>query len=217
MKIKHTHCCILCFIALLMCNTLQAAVNDRYTLVTSAEELADGDEFIIVDNEYKQTVRQYNVLSTTSRFEGCPIKLEEEYAVISDANTTIFTLKKLDKASYIKFKKDGKYYYISGNEKQGSIQILDNIENSTNRDLCKTTFVFDSKNKNVKITIGTKKYKNLYCNKSNGTYIWKIHDTATSSDTYIYKKSGSATTVDMTLDGLNSTADNAATLKGYDG
>ena len=68
MKIKHTHCCILCFIALLMCNTLQAAVNDRYTLVTSAEELADGDEFIIVDNEYKQTVRQYNVLSTTSRF-----------------------------------------------------------------------------------------------------------------------------------------------------
>lgn len=200
-----------------MCNTLQAAVNDRYTLVTSADELADGDEFIIVDNEYKQTVEQYNVLSTTSRFEGCPIKLEEEYAVISDANTTIFTLKKLDKASYIKFKKDGKYYYISGNEKQGSIQILDNIENSTNRDLCKTTFVFDSKNKNVKITIGTKKYKNFYCNKSNGTYIWKIHDTATSSDTYIYKKSGSATTVDITLDGLNSTADNAATLKGYDG
>ncbi len=217
MKSKHTHFSILFTLALLMCNTLQAAVNDRYTLVTSADELADGDEFIIVDNEYKQTVEQYNVLSTTSRFEGCPIKLEEEYAVISDANTTIFTLKKLDKASYIKFKKDGKYYYISGNEKQGSIQILDNIENSTNRDLCKTTFVFDSKNKNVKITIGTKKYKNFYCNKSNGTYIWKIHDTATSSDTYIYKKSGSATTVDITLDGLNSTADNAATLKGYDG
>lgn len=154
---------------------------------------------------------------TTSRVEGCPIKLEEEYAVISDDNTSIFTLEKLDKNSYIKIKRDGKYYYISGNDKQGNIQILDNIENSTNRDLCKTTFVFDSKNKNVKITIGTKKYKNFYCNKSNGTYIWKIHDTATSSDTYIYKKSGSATTVDITLDGLNSTADNAATLKGYDG
>lgn len=217
MKGKHTHSCILCIIALLMCNALKAAVDDRYTLVKDTSELANGDEFIIVDNEYKQTVEQYNVLSTTSRFEGCPIKLEEEYAVISDANTTIFTLKKLDKASYIKFKKDGKYYYISGNEKQGSIQILDNIENSTNRDLCKTTFVFDSKNKNVKITIGTKKYKNFYCNKSNGTYIWKIHDTATSSDTYIYKKSGSATTVDIKLDGLNSTADNAATLKGYEG
>lgn len=217
MKSKHTHYCILCIIALLMCNALKAAVNDRYTLVTSADELADGDEFIVVDNEYKQTVGQYKVLSKTSRFEGCPIKLEEENAVISDTNTTIFTFKKLDEASYIKFKKDGKYYYISGNEKQGSIQILDNIENSTNRDLCKTTFVFDSKNKNVKITIGTKKYKNFYCNKSNGTYIWKIHDTATSSDTYIYKKSGSATTVDITLDGLNSTADNAATLKGYDG
>ena len=217
MKSKHTHCCILCIIALLMCNELKAAVGDRYTLVTSPSELADGDEFIIVDNEYKQTVGQYNVLLTTSRVEGCPIKLEEEYAVISDDNTSIFTLEKLDKNSYIKIKRDGKYYYISGNDKQGNIQILDNIENSTNRDLCKTTFVFDSKNKNVKITIGTKKYKNFYCNKSNGTYIWKIHDTATSSDTYIYKKSGSATTVDITLDGLNSTADNAATLKGYDG
>lgn len=218
MKGKHTHSNILFILALLMCNTLQAAINDRYTLVTSADELADGDEFIIVDNEYKQTVGQYEVLATTSRFEGCPIKLEEEYAIISDAKTSIFTLKKVDEVSYIKFKKDGKYYYISsGNDKTGSIQLLDNIENSTNRDLCKTTFVFDSKNKNVKITIGTKKYKNFYCNKSNGTYIWKIHDTATSSDTYIYKKSGSATTVDIKLDGLNSTADNAATLKGYEG
>ncbi len=219
MKGKHTHSCILCIIALLMCNALKAAVDDRYTLVTSAEELADGDEFIIVDNEYKQTVGQYNVLLTTSRVEGCPIKLEEEYAVISDANTTIFTLKKLDKASYIKFKKDGNYYYISGNEKQGSIQILDNIENSTNRDLCKTTFAFNSKNKraNVYITIGTKKYKNLYCNKSNGTYIWKIHDTTTSSDTYIYKKASSATTTDITLDGLNAEAKNVDALNGYEG
>ena len=209
MKSKHTHCCILCIIALLMCNELKAAVGDRYTLVTSPSELADGDEFIIVDNEYKQTVGQYNVLLTTSRVEGCPIKLEEEYAVISDANTTIFTLKKLDKASYIKFKNEGKYYYISGNEKQGSIQILDNIENSTNRDLCKTTFAFDSKNKNVKI--------NLYCNKSNGTYIWKIHDTTTSSDTYIYKKASSATTTDITLDGLNAEAKNVDALNGYEG
>lgn len=219
MKSKHTHFSILFILALLMCNTLQAAVNDRYTLVTSAEELADGDEFIIVDNEYKQTVGQYNVLLTTSRVEGCPIKLEEEYAVISDANTTIFTLKKLDKASYIKFKKDGNYYYISGNEKQGSIQILDNIENSTNRDLCKTTFTFNSKNKraNVYITIGTKKYKNLYCNKSNGTYIWKIHDTTTSSTTYIYKKASSATTTDITLDGLNAEAKNVDALNGYEG
>ena len=59
-----------------MCNELKAAVGDRYTLVTSPSELADGDEFIIVDNEYKQTVGQYNVLLTTSRVEGCPIKLE---------------------------------------------------------------------------------------------------------------------------------------------
>lgn len=112
MKARHTHFSILFILALLMCNTLQAAVNDRYKLVTSADELADGDEFIIVDNSYEQTVGQYIVLSTTSRFESCPIKLEEEYAVISDANTSIFTLEKLDKNSYIKIKRDGKYYII---------------------------------------------------------------------------------------------------------
>lgn len=217
MKGKHTHFSILFILALLMSNTLQAAINDRYTLVTSADELADGDEFIIVDNEYKQTVGQYEVLATTSRFEGCPIKLEEEYAIISEAKTSIFTLKKVDKVSYIKFKKDGKYYYISGNEKEGNIQILDNIENSKNRDLCKTTFVFDSKNKNVNITIGTKKFKNVYCNKSNGKYIWRIHDTSTSPDTYIYKKASSATTTDITLDGLNAEAKNVEALNGYEG
>lgn len=219
MKGKHTHFSLLFILALLMCNTLQAAVNDRYKLVTSADELADGDEFIIVDNEYKQTVGQYNVLLSTSRFEGCPIKLEEEYAVISDDSTSIFTLEKLDKNSYIKIKIDGKYYYISGNDKNKDIQLLDNIENSTKRDLCKTTFTFNSKNKkaNVYITIGTKKYKNLYCNKSNGTYIWRIHDTSTSPDIYIYKKASSATTTDITLDGLNAEAKNVDALNGYEG
>lgn len=219
MKGKHTHFSILFILALLMSNSLQAAINDRYTLVTSADELADGDEFIIVDNEYKQTVGQYNVLLSTSRFEGCPIKLEEEYAVISETNTSIFTLEKLDKNSYIKIKIDGKYYYISGNDKNKDIQLLDNIENSTKRDLCKTTFTFNSKNKkaNVYITIGTKKYKNLYCNKSNGTYIWRIHDTSTSPDIYIYKKASSATTTDITLDGLNAEAKNVDAVKDYEG
>ena len=68
-----------------------------------------------------------------------------------------------------------------------------------------------------KIEIGSKYYKNFWCYyKNDGTSIWNVY-TASSSTTYIYKKSGSATTVDITLDGLNSTADNAATLKGYDG
>lgn len=219
MKSKHTHCCMLFILALLMCNALKAAVNDRYTLVTSPSELVDGDEFIIVDNIYKQTVGQYKVLLSISRFEGCPIKLEEEYAVISDDSTSIFTLEKLDNNSYIKIKRDGKYYYISGNDKNKDIQLLDNIENSKNRDLCKTTFDFDSKNKkaNVYITIGTKKYKNLYCNKFNGTYIWKIHDTSTSPDIYIYKKASSATTTDIALDGLNAEAKNVDAVKDYEG
>lgn len=82
--------------------------------------------------------------------------------------------------------------------------------------MCKVTFNFENKN-NVKIEIGSKNYKKFWCYyKNDGTSIWNVY-TASSSTTYIYKKSGSATTVDITLDGLNSTADNAATLKGYNG
>lgn len=215
MKSKHTHCCILCIIALLMCNALKAAVDDRYTLVKDTSELANGDEFIIVDKtiiagkECTRTVGSFK----TSRFDGCPVTLEENDAVISDSNTTIFVLEKTEKYSYIKTLSEGKY--LSGNEKKSIIKLEDKIS-TTNRDFCKVTFNFENKN-NVKIEIGSKNYKNFWCNyKNDGPSIWNV-STASSSTTYIYKRSGSATTVDIKLDGLNSTADNAATLKGYDG
>ena len=215
MKSKHTHFSILFILALLMCNALKAAVNDRYTLVTSTSELADGDEFIIVDKtiiagkECTRTVGSFK----TSRFDGCPVTLEGNDAVISDSNTTIFVLEKTEKYSYIKTLSEGKY--LSGNKSESKINLEDKIS-STNRDLCKVTFNFES-NHNVKIEIGSKNYKNFWCNyKNDGPSIWNVY-TVSSSTTYIYKKSGSATTVDITLDGLNSTADNAATLKGYDG
>lgn len=215
MKSKHTHCCILCIIALLMCNALKAAVNDRYTLVTSPSELANSDEFIIVDKtiiagkECTRTVGSFK----TSRFDGCPVTLEGNDAVISDPNATIFVLEKTEKYSYIKTLSEGKY--LSGNENKSIIKLEDKIS-STNRDLCKVTFNFENKN-NVKIEIGSKNYKKFWCYyKNDGTSIWNVY-TVSSSTTYIYKKSGSATTVDITLDGLNSTADNEATLKGYDG
>lgn len=214
MKGKHTHCCILCIIALLMCNALKAAVGDRYTLVTSAEELADGDEFIIVDKSFKQTVGKYIASKSSARFESCSVTLEGNDAIISSTNATIFILKNDGKNSYIKTQLEGKY--LSGNKENIGIQLLTSI-NSKNQDLCKVTFNFES-NHNVKIEIGNKGYKNFWCNNKNeGTYVWKIYDTSTSSTTYIYKKSGNATSVDITLDGLNSTADNEATLKGYDG
>lgn len=215
MKSNHTHCCILCIIALLMCNALKAAVNDQYTLVKDTSELANGDEFIIVDKtiiagkECTRTVGSFK----TSRFDGCPVTLEGNDAVISDSNTTIFVLEKTEKYSYIKTLSEGKY--LSGNENKSIIKLEDKIS-STNRDLCKVTFNFENKN-NAKIEIGSKNYKKFWCYyKNDGTSIWNVY-TASSSTTYIYKKSGSATTVDITLDGLNSTADNAATLKGYNG
>ena len=196
-----------------MCNALKAAVGDRYTLVTSPSELANNDEFIIVDKSFHQTVGPFK----TSRFDGCPVTLEGNDAVISDPKTTIFVLEKTEKYSYIKTLSEGKY--LSGNNSKDEIKLSDNIS-STDKDLYKVTFNFENNN-NVKIEIGktrSKGYNHFYCNiKNEETYIWKIYTSATDSNTYIYKKSGSATTVDITLDGRNSIADNAAKLKGYDG
>lgn len=215
MKAKHTHFSILFILALLMCNTLQAAVNDRYTLVTSADELADGDEFIIVDKSFKQTVGKYIASKSSARFESCPVTLEGNDAIISSKNTTIFILilKNNGKDSYIKTQLEGKY--LSGNSKDVGIQLLTSI-NSNNQDLCKVTFNFES---NHKIEIGNKRYKHFWCNNKNEeTYVWRIHDgTATSSTTYIYKKSGNATSVDITLDGLNAEAKNVDALNCYEG
>mgnify|MGYP004460585903 CR=1 FL=1 len=209
MKGKHTHFSILFILALLMCNTLQAAINDRYTLVTSADELADGDEFIIVDKEYAQTVGLFK----TSTFEGCSVTLKGNDAVISNANTTIFILKKAEKNSYIKTQLESNY--LSGNNDKDEIKLTPSI---SSKDLYKVKFNFDSQKHNVKIEIGSKKYKHFWCNKKNdGTYVWKIYDTSTSPDTYIYKKASSATTTDITLDGLNAEAKNVEALNGYEG
>lgn len=157
MKSKHTHCCILCIIALLMCNALKAAVDDRYTLVKDTSELANGDEFIIVDKSFHQTVGSFK----TSRFDGCPVTLEGNDAVISDPNTTIFVLEKTEKYSYIKTLSEGKY--LSGNNSKDEIKLSDNIS-STDKDLYKVTFNFENNN-NVKIEIGktrSKGYNHFY-------------------------------------------------------
>ena len=215
MKGKHTHFSILFILTLLICNTLQAAENDRYTLVTSPDELADGDEFIIVDKSFKQTVGKYIASKSSARFESCSVTLEGNDAIISSTNATIFILENKGKNSYIKTQLEGKY--LSGNERNVGIQLLQNIS-SENQDLCKVTFNFEGQN-NVKIEIGNKGYKHFWCNNKNEeTYVWKIYDgTATSSTTYIYKKSGNATSVDITLDGLNAEAKNVDALNGYEG
>ena len=215
MKSKHTHCCILCIIALLMCNALKAAVNDRYTLVTSTSELADGDEIIIASKKYGQTVGTFS--ETGQKFDACSITLNGDDATISNEATTVFIIKKTGSDYYIKTKEGGKY--IAGvSDKESSVTLLDNIDNKNNKKLCKTTFKFYDKDHHVEIAISNKDYKNFDINNTNNVTgcIWKLYN-VTSENTYIYKKSGSATTVDITLDGLNSTADNAATLKGYDG
>lgn len=211
MKGKHTHFSILFILALLMCNALKAAVGDRYTLVTSADELADGDEFIIVDKSFKQMVGKYIASKSSARFESCSVTLEGNDAIISSTNASIFILKNDGENSYIKTQLEKQY--LSGNSKKVGIQLLTNI----NSDLCKVTFNFES-NHNVKIEIGNKGYKHFWCNNKNEeTYVWKIYDTSTSSTTYIYKKASSATTTDITLDGLSAEAKNVDALNGYEG
>lgn len=215
MKSKHTHCCILCIIALLMCNALKAAVNDRYTLVTSTSELADGDEIIIASKKYGQTVGTFS--ETGQKFDACSITLNGDDATISNEATTVFIIKKTGSDYYIKTKEGGKY--IAGvSDKESSVTLLDNIDNKNNKKLCKTTFKFYDKDHHVEIAISNKDYKNFDINNTNNVTgcIWKLYN-VTSENTYIYKKASSATTTDITLDGLSAEAKNVEALNGYDG
>ena len=215
MKSKHTHCCILCIIALLMCNALKAAVNDRYTLVTSTSELADGDEIIIASKKYGQTVGTFS--ETGQKFDACSITLNGDDATISNEATTVFIIKKTGSDYYIKTKEGGKY--IAGvSDKESSVTLLDNIDNKNNKKLCKTTFKFYDKDHHVEIAISNKDYKNFDINNTNNVTgcIWKLYN-VTSENTYIYKKASSATTTDITLYGLSAEAKNVEALNGYDG
>ena len=54
MKMPNTHLSLLLFFVLFTVNNIQAAVNDRYTLVTNLNELTPDDEFIIVNKEDKK-------------------------------------------------------------------------------------------------------------------------------------------------------------------
>lgn len=211
MKSKHTHCCILCIIALLMCNALKAAVDDRYTLVTSTSELADGDEIIIASKQYGQTVGTYS--ETGQKFDACSITLNGNDATISNEATTVFIINKTDGNYYIKTKEGGKY--IAGvSDKESSVTLLKKKDKS----LCKTTFKFYDKDHHVVIAISNKNYKIFDINNTNNVTgcIWKLYS-ITSENTYIYKKASSATTTDIRLDGLSTEAKNVDALNGYEG
>lgn len=211
MKSKHTHCCILCIIALLMCNALKAAVGDRYTLVKSTSELADRDEIIIASKQYGQTVGTFS--ETGQKFDACSITLNGNDATISNEATTVFIINKTDGNYYIKTKEGGKY--IAGvSDKESSVTLLKKKDKS----LCKTTFKFYDEDHHVEIAISNKSYKIFDINNTNNVTgcIWKLYS-ITSKNTYIYKKASSATTTDITLDGLNAEAKNVDALNGYEG
>ena len=215
MKSKHTHCCILCIIALLMCNALKAAVGDRYTLVKSTSELANGDEIIIASKKYGQTVGTFS--ETGEKFDACSITLNGDDATISNKSTTVFIINKTGSNYYIKTKEGGKY--IAGvSDDKSSVTLLDNINNTNNKNLCKTTFKFYDKDHHVVIAISNKDYKIFDINNTNNVTgcIWKLYN-VTSDNTYIYKKASSATTTDITLDGLSAEAKNVDALNGYEG
>lgn len=212
MKMSNTRLCLLLFITLFTFNNIRAAVNDRYTLVTSLNELTPDDEFIIVNKEDKKTVGTY--VEANKRFDGCDITINGDNAIITNATTT-FTLEKSESNYYIKTKESGKY--LSGNDKRGvGIILFDNISDKTKKNLCQTNITFDKTSHSATIEISKQTYRYFGYNNTTPSYIWKVYS-ITSPKLYIYKKASTGTNINISLNGIDANAKNVTTLKEHDG
>ena len=66
---------------------LSAAVGDRYTLVHALNELQSGDEIVIVNGTWSQTLGSYS--AKNKKYDGCGISINGETATVTDAGTDV--------------------------------------------------------------------------------------------------------------------------------
>lgn len=105
------------------------AEEQTFTRINSIEELNDGDQFIVVNEQFKAAPSEW---SGTKYFKYTTLELSEGKAIARDKVAT-FTLEKAGSYYYLKTTEDGKYFSNNSRSRDEYASALRNTPDETSR------------------------------------------------------------------------------------
>lgn len=138
---KHLRLIMLSLLAMI-CMGGYSAVGDTYKLVTSVNDLHDGDVIVIANSEYNKAMGMQRTSNRGSVLISFTDKSNETFNCV--ANVAELTLKKTSDDKW-QFLIDGHFLYAAGTGQQNYLKQTDNKAEKTS-----ATIVFDVKNATIK-------------------------------------------------------------------
>ena len=139
---KHLRLIMLSLLAMI-CMGGYSAVGDTYKLVTSVNDLHDGDVIVIANSEYNKAMGMQRTSNRGSVLISFTDKSNETFNCV--ANVAELTLKKTSDDKW-QFLIDGHFLYAAGTGQQNYLKQTDNKAEKTSV----ATIVFDVKNATIK-------------------------------------------------------------------
>lgn len=139
---KHLRLIMLSLLAMI-CMEGYSAVGDTYKLVTSVNDLHDGDVIVIANSEYNKAMGMQRTSNRGSVLISFTDKSNETFNCV--ANVAELTLKKTSDDKW-QFLIDGHFLYAAGTGQQNYLKQTDNKAEKTSV----ATIVFDVKNATIK-------------------------------------------------------------------
>lgn len=176
---KHLRLIMLSLLAMI-CMGGYSAVGDTYKLVTSVNDLHDGDVIVIANSEYNKAMGMQRTSNRGSVLISFTDKSNETFNCV--ANVAELTLKKTSDDKW-QFLIDGHFLYAAGTGQQNYLKQTDNKAEKTSV----ATIVFDVKNATIKFESNNR--NTIRYNSSKG--LFSCYASNSLEAVQIYKKQNS--------------------------
>ena len=176
---KHLRLIMLSLLAMI-CMGGYSAVGDTYKLVTSVNDLHDGDVIVIANSEYNKAMGMQRTSNRGSVLISFTDKSNETFNCV--ANVAELTLKKTSDDKW-QFLIDGHFLYAAGTGQQNYLKQTDNKAEKTSV----ATIVFDVKNATIKFESNNR--NTIRYNSSKG--LFSCYASNSQEAVQIYKKQNS--------------------------
>lgn len=176
---KHLRLIMLSLLAMI-CMGGYSAVGDTYKLVTSVNDLHDGDVIVIANSEYNKAMGKQRKYNRGSELISFIDNSKETFNCV--ANVAELTLKKTSDDKW-QFLIDGHFLYAAGTGTQNYLKQTDNKAEKTSV----ATIVFDVKNATIKFESNNR--NTIRYNSSNG--LFSCYAFNSQEAVQIYKKQNS--------------------------